>query len=247
MPQELPPGALAVGHLSRQEFLPVASARARAAAGRHLALLSDATARYDELNEGQLGDVLFEDERTVIAIFGSKCGSGGAGKPVAMPAASVPGSGAASLVDSMRCATVQLIAAFRRSWRSLPAASPPPGRAVILPGRLPWQRGRRKCGRSPPASSRHPGAHPPDDWAAVPLLSRDVTSSLQLTCVLSTRAFRALADRTIHTAGGDASSFGSRSMLREEAAALFHAGLLGPPRHAGAAARLRAVGRVTHP
>ena len=69
--------------------------------------------------------------------FGSKCDGGGAGKPVAMPAASEPGSGAALLVDSVRCATVQLSAAFWRSWRSSPEASPPPGRAVILPGRLP--------------------------------------------------------------------------------------------------------------
>ena len=49
-------------------------------------LLSDATARYDDLNEGQLGDVLFEDGRTIIAIFGSKCDRGCAGEPVAMPA-----------------------------------------------------------------------------------------------------------------------------------------------------------------
>ena len=38
---------------------------------RHLGLLSDATARYDYRHEGQLGDVLFEDGRTVMAILGS--------------------------------------------------------------------------------------------------------------------------------------------------------------------------------
>ena len=71
--QETPPGARGDGRLSRQRLPPVESARARAAAYRHLMLLSDATARYDDLNEGQLGDVLFEDGRTVVAIFGSKC------------------------------------------------------------------------------------------------------------------------------------------------------------------------------
>ena len=60
------------------------------------------TARYDDRNEGQLGDVLFEDNRTVIAVFGSKCDRGGAGKPVALPAASEPGSGANLLADSVR-------------------------------------------------------------------------------------------------------------------------------------------------
>ena len=143
-------------------------------------LLSDATALYGDLNGGQLGDVLLEDGRTFMATFGSKCDRGGAGKPMAMPAASEPGSGAASLVDSARCATVLLFATFRKSWRSSPAVSPPPGRAVILPGRLPWQRGRRKCGRSLPASDRHPGAQPPDFRAAVPRLSGGVTPPQQL-------------------------------------------------------------------
>ena len=62
--------------------------------------LSDATARYDGLNEGQLGDVQFEDGRTC-----------GAGKPAALPAASEPGSGTALLVDSVRRAMERLLAA----------------------------------------------------------------------------------------------------------------------------------------
>ena len=74
-------------------------------------LLSDATARYDDLNLGQLGDVLFEDNRTVITVFGSKCDRGGAGKPVALPAASEPGSDANLLVDSVRRAMARLLAA----------------------------------------------------------------------------------------------------------------------------------------
>ena len=63
---------------------PVASARAQAADGpsSHAAvLLSDATARYDDLNEGQQGDVLFEDGRTVIAIFGSMCAAAAQASP----------------------------------------------------------------------------------------------------------------------------------------------------------------------
>ena len=58
--------------------------------------------------------------------------------------------------------------------------------------------------RSPTASGRHPGAQPPENRAAVPQLPRDVTPSLQLKGVLSTRAFRALADGTTRTAGWDA-------------------------------------------
>ena len=78
-------------------------------------LLSDATARYGELTGGQLGDVLFEDWRTFRATLGSKRDRGGAGKPVAVPTAPEPGSGAASLVDSARCATVLLFATFRKA------------------------------------------------------------------------------------------------------------------------------------
>ena len=71
-----------------------------------------------------------------------------------------------------------------------------------------------------------------------PWLFKDVTPSLQLAGVLSTRAFRALATRTIRTVGGDAFNCGTHS-LRRAAAALFHAGVphplitqaLRPPRH----------------
>ena len=187
-------------------------------------------------------DVLFED-------FGSKRDRGGTGKPLAMPAASEPVVGAALLVDSVRCATVHLFAAFRKSWRSSPAVSPQPGRAVILPGRLPWQRGRRKSGRSPPASDRHPGAQPPDFRAAAPRLSRGVTPSLQLIGVLpgapSGRSPTGPPERqdgtpqsrvAQHAAGG-----GGGALPRRLAATPRQS------RHAGAAARLSAVRRVTYP
>ena len=73
------------------------SARAWAAAGRRRMLLSDTTARYEELNEGQLGGVVLADGRTVIANFGSKCGAA----PTALQAVTGPSSGAALLADSV--------------------------------------------------------------------------------------------------------------------------------------------------
>ena len=174
-----------------------------------------------------------------MATFGSKRDRDGAGKPVAMPAAPEPGLGTALLVDSVRCATVHLFAAFRKSWRSSPAVSPPPGRAVILPGRLPLQRGRRKCWRSLPASDRHPGAQPPDFRAAVPRLSRGVTPSLQLIGVLpgapsgrSPTESHARPDGTPLVSGRAACCGRERRRSSTQAS-----------RHAGAAARLRAVGR----
>ena len=56
-----------------------------------------------------------------------------------------------------------------------------------------------------------------------PWLFRDVTPSLQLAGVLSTRAFRALglATRTIRAAAGDTSNFGTHSVRRGAAATLF--------------------------
>ena len=59
---------------------------------------SNATARYDDLNERQLCGVLFKDDSTVIAKFG-------------------PGLGAALLVDSVRSAMALLLAAPRRCWQ----------------------------------------------------------------------------------------------------------------------------------
>ena len=50
-------------------------------------------------------------------------------------------------------------------------------------------------------------------------------TSFQLAGILSTRAFRALASRTICTAGGDASIFGTHGVRRGAAASLFHAGV----------------------
>ena len=49
-----------------------------AAAARHLMLLYDATARYDD-RKGQLGDVLFKGQHAAFSIFGSKGDPGGRG------------------------------------------------------------------------------------------------------------------------------------------------------------------------
>ena len=58
-----------------------------------------------------------------------------------------------------------------------------------------------------------------------PWLFWDVVPSLQLAGALSTRAFRALTTRTIRTAGGNASNFGTHSVRRAAAGALVHAGV----------------------
>ena len=188
--QELPLGALAAGQLSRQGLSPVASARA---AGRHLLLLLDAMARYNDLNDWQLGDVLFEDGRTVIAIFASATAAGQATPPPYRRPPASPARDPHFLVDSVRCAMGRLFAAARRSWRSSPAALPssgtgghgrhPPGRAAVAT----WPEEVQALAPPPLVGI------PADFWAAVPRLSRDLTPSLQLTGVISTRAFRALA------------------------------------------------------
>ena len=138
-------------------------------------LLSDATVRYDDLNLGQLGDVLFEDGRTVIAISGSKCNRGGASKPAALPAATRPGSGSALLVDSVRRAVAlpleappEALATLARGFAAAGQARHPPGPAAVAtffgpwlfqcsgmscPGRpFSWQASspRAPSGRSPP-------------------------------------------------------------------------------------------------
>ena len=176
MPQDLPPGA-------RRGTAPAPGALAcrigpSAGPGRHRMLLSDATVRYDDLNMGQLGDVLFEDGRTVIAISGSKCNRGGASKPAALPAATRPGSGSALLVDSVRRAVAlpleappEALATLARGFAAAGQARHPPGPAAVAtffgpwlfqcsgmscPGRpFSWQASspRAPSGRSPPGPS----------------------------------------------------------------------------------------------
>ena len=227
MPPEAGPRVPAADRLSRRGLSETELARARAAAGRHLMLLSYAAARYDDLNEGQLGDVLFEDNRTVIAVFGSKCDRGGAGKLVALPAASEPGSGANLLADSVRRAMTRLLAA-------------PPEVLVVLAGSF------AAAGRDRLPPGPHAMATWPADVQALafrlyaagipahrlpifgPWLFRDLTPSLQLAGALTTREFRALATRTVREAGGDATNFGTHSARRGAAAALFHAGVPRP-------------------
>ena len=209
MPQEScpPPGA----RLSRQGLSPVESARALAAAGRLLMLLSDATARYDHINEGQLGEVLFEDKRTVVPSLGPNA-------TAAEQASSPPGRRPPSLWSD--CSPL------RRCWRHSPVASPPLERIVIPPGQRPWRRGRPRFGLLP--SPYRVGI--PEHRLPIfgPWLFRDVTPSFHLACVLSTRAFLALAKRTIFTTGEDASNFGTHRVRRGAAAALFQASVPRP-------------------
>ena len=203
--QETPPGARGDGRLSRQRLPPVESARARAAAYRHLMLLSDATARYDDLNEGQLGDVLFEDGRTVVAIFGSKCDRCGAGKPAALPAASEPGS-----VLHPRASGYGNVAGRGAGSRTSPLRGPHLLRTIrasaVLAGRANGPGGERREGaRREPEDAcqlKERGDVPEQPWPG---------------------------DRE---AGGGGGAF-----PRWRAAS---------PRRAGAATRLRAVGRVVH-
>ena len=140
------------------------SARAWAAAGRRRMLLSDTTARYEELNEGQLGGVVLADGRTVIANFGSKCGAA----PTALQAVTGPSSGAALLADSVpqghgvaRLPTAPLEVPGAPPGE--PKARPPPG-AIATPlasGDDDVASGR-PCARPSPLRRRLRHASPPD-------------------------------------------------------------------------------------
>ena len=227
MPPDAGPSLPAPDRLSRRGLSAMETARARAAAGRHLMLLSDATARYDDLNEGQLGDVLFEDNRTVIAVFGSKCDRGGAGKPVALPAASEEGSGAYLLADSVRRAMTRLLAAppevlgaLARNFTAAGRDRLPPGPRALATWPADVQALALRLYAAGIPAHRLPIFGP---W-----LFRDATPALQLAGALTTREFRALAARTVREAGGDAANFGTHSARRGAAAALFHAGVPRP-------------------
>ena len=182
-------------------------------------LLSDAKARYDDLNEGQLGDVLFErPPATEIAIFGSKAIAAAQASPPPWP----PSPARVPFDGGLGAARYGAAACCRSGGAGGPRLRLRRRRTVILPNRQPWQRGRWRCRCSPPASmgsafqrtaSRFSGRGGPVAGHAVPAAGG----------VHSTRAFRALPTRTIRTVGGDASNFGTHSVRPGAGAALFHA------------------------
>ena len=198
----------AAGQLSRQGLSPAESARARAAAGRHLVRLSDATAHCDDLNEGQLRDVRFEDERKVRPRRRRQARRPGPPSPAF--GAVRQGETAPEVLDALARG---FAAAGQDRHPPRPAAAPT--WSAEVPALAPRLYGVGTQAHRIPIFGQ---------W-----LSRDVTPSLQPTGVLSTRALRrALATRTLRTAGGVASSFGTHSVRRAAAAALSHAGVPRP-------------------
>ena len=178
-------------------------------------LLSDATARYDDLNEGQLGDVLFEVGRA-YSHFGvqvrqrwrRQARSQACGLRTRLGRRIARGFGAVRLSATVRGGPGGPRPRLRRR-RAGPLSSRAGCRGNLAGGivraiapRL-WPASRRTASRF---SGRGPAAVP--GCHAVPSNQRPLHARL--------------ADGT---AGWDASSLGSRSMWREEAAALLHAGL----------------------
>ena len=116
------------------EMPPEAGPRVPAAERLSRRSLSASESANDDLHEVQLGDVLIEDNRTAMAVFGSKCYRGGAGKSVALPAASEPGSGANLLADSVRRAMTRLLAAPPDTLVTLARSFGTAGRDRLPPG-----------------------------------------------------------------------------------------------------------------
>lgn len=67
----------------------------------HMAVLHDGALRYDDLLEGQLGDILHFPECIDIPVFGSKTDPGAAGQATTLPVPTAPTGGAVSLIRSV--------------------------------------------------------------------------------------------------------------------------------------------------
>ena len=72
--------------------LPARSRRARVAAARHMSLLRDGALRYDDMLEGQLGNILCFDSYLDLSVFGSTTDRRLASQPATMPRSPEPGA-----------------------------------------------------------------------------------------------------------------------------------------------------------
>jgi hypothetical protein len=126
-PPPTPPAAAGGGAGRR---VPARSLRARAATAAHMAALHDGALRYDDMREGQLGDILFFPELVDISVFGSKTDRELAGQTATLPRG---GPGAAGLIRNARVGLERLLelplSALRESGNRLAHSLGTAGRA----------------------------------------------------------------------------------------------------------------------
>ena len=84
--------------------------RARAQATRHLAIMSSAGLRHDDLQEGQLGDVIVHPDMLDVSVFGSKTDQEREGQPAVVPASQLDNSGYQALLVGTRLGLQRLVA-----------------------------------------------------------------------------------------------------------------------------------------
>ena len=199
--------------------LPARSRRARDAAARHMAFLHDGALRYDDMLEGQLGDILCFDSYLDLSVFGSKTDRRLAGQPATMPRSPEPTSGATGLFQTARFGMVRLLEL-------------PQGVLAAVAARF------QAANDDPSPTGRDALATWPDDIRALadrlytagiaahrlPVFGRwlfdDLTADSDLTAAPSTAEFARLARATLAGAGVDVTRAAAHSMRRGRVAGL---------------------------
>jgi hypothetical protein len=196
-------------------------------------VLYDGALRYDDIREGQLGDLAFLPDVVEVGIFGSKTDKLRTGQTAQLPplaaTASAPGagqdpaSGARALLEVTRHGLHRLSALepcllailARRLAESFPLDSPTPGAMA------PWPQEIRALALPLYEQGLLVHCLPYHrSWLWEPL-----TADSNLAATLSTQQFADLAKRVISAAGHPTTGVGAHSLRRGGAAELAHGGL----------------------
>jgi len=198
--------------------------RARAQATRHMSVLSGASLRFDDLQEGQLGDVLWHDGLADLSLFGTKTDRELRGQPAVLAASPAPNSGFQALLEGTRAGLARLgaldatvLAALARSFsKSLSSEEQVGGEQALAS----W-----------PADVRALAA--PLYRAGLPVhclpiygawQSERLTPDSDLRREVPRADFVRLSRDVLQAAGVDTARLGAHSFRQGGAGALFHAG-----------------------
>ena len=196
------------------------SQRARCATAAHMAALHDGALRYDDLQEGQLGDALFFPGVVEVSVFGSKTDRELVGQTVAFPS---EGPGAAGLLRNARTGLQRLVDLDPASLRPLsdrlratlgPEARAGPEAVRSWPDPVP-ELAQRLYALGVPVHG-------------LPLFGRwlfeDLSEGFDLSATPLTGEFARMSKAVLAASGAETGRVGAHSFRRGRAVGLYHGG-----------------------
>ena len=198
--------------------------RAKAQVTRHMRVLSGASLRFDDLQEGQLGDVIWHPDMADLSLFGTKTDRLLVGQPAVLPASSSPESGFQSLLEGARDGLRRLgeldPAALGAVARRFAAACTPQELGAGSSEMRFWPEEVQTL-----AAPLYAGGLPVH---CLPIFGawqfERLTTDSDLRRAVPYRDFVTLSRGILHDAGVDTTRFGAHSFRQGGAGAMLHAG-----------------------